>query len=111
MAWLTGYPRDKVNWHPTIDEKKCVKCGMCMNCGKKVYEWVDGKPKVVRPNECVVGCSTCANLCEGNAITFPSLEELRRLYKEHKIWLAVKKDMTEKGIISKKGDLPKPGGC
>ena len=33
MTWITGYPREKVNWHPTVDPDKCVKCGMCMNCG------------------------------------------------------------------------------
>ncbi len=39
MAWLEGYPREKIEWFPTIDESKCVKCGMCMNCSKDVYEW------------------------------------------------------------------------
>ena len=29
----------KVNWHPTIDPDKCVKSGMCMNCGQGVYDW------------------------------------------------------------------------
>jgi len=101
MAWLTGYPRDQVKWYPTINEEKCVKCGMCMNCGKKVYEWREGKPVVVRPNECVVGCSTCGNLCQGQAITFPRVKELRKLYEEHKIWEAVKKDLMEKGVIPK----------
>jgi NAD-dependent dihydropyrimidine dehydrogenase PreA subunit len=103
MAWLFGYPRDKVNWYPTIVEEKCVSCGMCMNCGKKVYEWVDGKPKVVRPNECVVGCSTCANLCQGSAIRFPRVKEIRTLYEQNKIWDAVKKDLIEKGVIPKQG--------
>ena len=37
MAWLTGYPREKVDWFPTIDPEKCVKCGMCMNCGQSVF--------------------------------------------------------------------------
>jgi len=22
MPWLTGYPREKLNWHPSIDPKK-----------------------------------------------------------------------------------------
>jgi len=39
MAWLEGYPREKIEWFPTIDESKCVKCGMCMNCSKDVYKW------------------------------------------------------------------------
>jgi len=100
MAWLEGYPREKVEWYPTIDESKCVSCGMCMNCGKKVYEWVDGKPKVVRPYECVVGCTTCANLCLGNAISFQDIKTIRELYKKEGIWAKVKKQLKAKGIIS-----------
>lgn len=23
------------DWHPTINYEKCVKCGTCMNCGRK----------------------------------------------------------------------------
>jgi len=99
MAWLEGYPREKVEWYPTIDESKCVSCGMCMNCGKKVYEWVDGKPKVVRPYECVVGCTTCANLCLGNAISFQDIKTIRELYKKEGIWAKVKKQLKAKGII------------
>jgi len=100
MAWLVGYPREKVNWGPTIDEKKCVKCGMCMNCGKKVFEWKEGKPVVARYYDCMVGCSTCANLCQGNAISFPSIAEIRELYKRERIWTKVKNDLKEKGMIS-----------
>ena len=109
MAWLIGYPRTKVKWHPTIDGKKCVKCGMCMNCGHRVFGWTDGGAVVARPNECVVGCSTCANLCLGNAITFPPLEEVRKLYKENKIWGKVKKDLIKKGIIPAEKDKTQKG--
>ena len=102
MPWLAGYPREKVEWYPKIDESKCVSCGMCMNCGKKVYDWVDGdkgKPVVARPYECVVGCSTCANLCQGKAISFPSVDELRKLYAKEKIWSKVKAILKEEGKI------------
>ncbi len=99
MAWLTGYPREKVKWYPIIDESKCLKCGMCMNCGKNVFEWTQSGPKVVKPFECVVGCTTCANLCLGNAITFPDLQELRKIYKEHGIWAKVKRQLIEEGKI------------
>jgi len=99
MAWLEGYPREKVEWYPTIDESKCVSCGMCMNCGKKVYEWVDSKPKVVKPYDCVVGCTTCANLCLGNAISFQNIKTIRELYKKEGIWAKVKKQLKARGII------------
>jgi NAD-dependent dihydropyrimidine dehydrogenase PreA subunit len=55
MAWLIDFPREKVNWAPKIDLDKCVKCGMCMNCGKDVYDWSENGPTVARPNSCVVG--------------------------------------------------------
>ena len=38
MAWLTGYPRDKIDWSPRIERSKCVKCGICMNCGRNVFQ-------------------------------------------------------------------------
>ena len=103
MAWLTGYPREKVNWHPTIDPEKCVKCGMCMNCGKAVYDWTEDGPRVVRPLDCIVGCTTCANLCMGKAITFPDIETVRTIYKEQGIWKKVKKELTETGKLNVKG--------
>ena len=99
MAWLTGYPREKVNWFPTIDRSKCVKCGMCMNCGKSVYIWTEKGAVVKNPYECVVGCSTCANLCMGNAISFPAISELHALYKKEGLWAKVKKQMIEEGEL------------
>lgn len=100
MAWLVDYPRENVNWHPTIDLSKCVKCGMCMNCGKKVYTWTQNGPVVARPSECVVGCTTCANLCQGEAITFPSVKELRELYKREHLWAKVTRQMKLEGKLT-----------
>ena len=80
MAWLTDYPREKVNWSPTIDLNKCVNCGICMNCGKLVYTLTKQGPEVTKPLACVVGCTTCGNLCKGGAISFPDKNELRALY-------------------------------
>ncbi len=99
MAWLVGYPREKVKWYPIVDLDKCVKCGMCMNCGKEVFKWTKKGPEVVRPYECVVGCTTCANLCLGRAIIFPDLEELRALYKRENIWTKVKEQLIKEGKI------------
>lgn len=35
MTWLTGYPREKIDWFPTIDPESCVKCVICMDYAKK----------------------------------------------------------------------------
>lgn len=99
MAWFAGYPREKIEWYPTINEDKCVKCGMCMNCGQKVYKWTDDVPVVANPYKCVVGCTTCATLCQGNAISFPDKELLRKLYKKERIWAKVKKELKEEGRL------------
>jgi len=100
MPWFAGVERNEINWHPTIDKNKCVKCGMCMNCGKNVFGWdSDGKAVVQNPLDCVVGCSTCANLCLGNAIGFPPLEKLRAVFRKKKIWTAVRKQLVKEDKI------------
>lgn len=100
MAWLTGYPREKVNWFPTIDSEKCVKCGMCLNCGKNVYDWTENGANVARPYNCVVGCTSCSNLCLGKAISFPDISTVRELYKKEGIWSKVKKQLEEEGKLT-----------
>ncbi|MBL3538356.1 ferredoxin family protein [Aminivibrio sp.] len=101
MPWIAGYPREKVNWGPTIDGEKCVGCGMCLNCGKNVFRWRDGKSSVENFFNCqVVGCSTCANLCPAKAITFPDLEAVRALYKKEGIWGKVREEMIKEGKIT-----------
>jgi len=104
MAWLTGYPREKIYWFPTIDPHKCTKCGMCMNCGRNVYAWTKDGARVIRPNNCVVGCSTCANLCLGNAISFPDLQEVRQIYRKHGVWSKVKRQLKEEGKLKISGE-------
>ena len=99
MSWLAGYPREKVQWYPTIDMSKCVKCGMCMNCGKGVFKWTKDGPKVVNPYNCVVGCSTCGNLCLGKAISFPDIESVRQIYKSEGIWKKVRKQLEQEGKL------------
>lgn len=111
MAWLVGYPREKIDWHPTINYDKCVKCGMCMNCGRNVYDWTDEGPVVARPNQCIVGCNTCANLCMGEAISFPDKETIREIYKREKIWPKVKKQLIEEGKIKGKQKTEGKSGC
>ncbi len=102
MPWFAGVPRDQIEWFPTLDAEKCVGCGMCMNCGKNVFEWDVNKQKAlaVRPGDCVVGCSTCRNLCRGNAISFPDLKELRKFYVKNRIWDRVKEELVAQGKIA-----------
>ena len=108
MPWFAGVERAQINWSPTIDAAKCVSCGVCMNCGKKVFAWEDGKSKVVNPTACVVGCSTCANLCQGEAVSFPPLSQLRAFYKEHKIWPKVRRAMEESRAIPRRSRIAEP---
>lgn len=102
MAWLVDYPREKVNWSPTVDLSKCVQCGMCMNCGKQVYAWTAEGPIVAKPLDCVVGCTTCANLCKGEAIRFPEVKQLRQLYQHEHLWAKVTKQMKSEGKLMPK---------
>lgn len=39
------------------------------------------------------------NLCEGNAITFPDIANVKKIYKEKKIWSKVKKKLKEEGKL------------
>jgi len=77
-----GMPREHVPWYPTVDLNKCKGCKKCYEfC--EVYGWDEEKKKVrvVEPFRCVVGCSTCAGLCEQGAISFPPLTILQSLLK------------------------------
>lgn len=103
MPWLAGFPREQLDWFPTIDASKCVKCGMCMNCGKNVFDWTPQGAVVARPYACQPGCSTCMNLCLGNAITFPDVSYIRDLYKREKVWSKVKKQLIAEGKIALEG--------
>jgi NAD-dependent dihydropyrimidine dehydrogenase PreA subunit len=87
MGIFGNLPRKKIPWFPAIDFDKCVGCKECFNfCRNGVYEWDEenNKPKVVRPYNCVVGCSACANLCAGEAITFPTRKELIDIFNKAK---------------------------
>ena len=73
-AWkiIASYPRERVDWHPTVDGGKCTGCGKCLElCRDGVFSMEDGRVRVVRPEGCIVLCSHCMPECPAGAITFP----------------------------------------
>ena len=59
-----------IEWGPTIDAAECTD----------VYRWSDDESTVVVAfkTHCVTGCSHCGNLCETQAISFPTVEDIKR---------------------------------
>ncbi len=67
-----GIPREEIPWFPTVDRDKCSGCGSCADfCAQGVFLFVDGKPGVVRPYECMIRNSGCRSICPEKAISFP----------------------------------------
>ncbi len=80
-----GIPRDEIDWSPSIDTNKCISCLTCVHfCKQKVYAEVTGKPKVINPQNCIVGCRGCESVCPAGAISHPSDEYLDELIKKGK---------------------------
>jgi NAD-dependent dihydropyrimidine dehydrogenase PreA subunit len=108
-----GIPRDKIDWHPVIDESKCIGCGLCATtCGRNVYkfDYEKRKSKVANPNNCMVACITCANLCPAKAISFAkedkTREKAQEIVKTTKILPRVKKELElRKGELEIKENL------
>ncbi len=82
-------PRDRVAWFPTIDYDLCTADRACLEfCQSDVFRWneSEGRVEVVNLNNCVLGCTACAQICQVEAISFPDKEELlqtvRRLRAE-----------------------------
>jgi NAD-dependent dihydropyrimidine dehydrogenase PreA subunit len=80
-----GVPRIQIEWGPTVDTDACTGCGTCIDfCHNDVYRWSADESTVVvaYKTHCVAGCSHCATLCEAQAISFPTLEDIKRARRE-----------------------------
>ena len=92
-----GIPRDQIPWLPTVDPDACIGCQLCyVTCGREVYEMHDAHAVAVDPMNCAVGCTTCANICPTNAISFPTLDAVWKLERERQIFRTVKKEAQKK---------------
>lgn len=92
-----GIPREDIPWLPTVDAEVCIGCQLCyLTCGRSVYEMHDNVAVAVAAMECMVGCSTCGNVCPTGAITFPSLDAVWRMERERQIFRTVKKEALRK---------------
>ena len=88
-----GIPREDIPWLPTVEPEACIGCQLCyITCGRGVYEMHDNISVAVSPMECVVGCSTCGNVCPTGAIAFPTLDSVWRMERERQIFRTVKKE-------------------
>jgi len=79
-----GVPRSKIPWYPTINYEKCLSCGKCVNhCKHDVYgvEEKQGKrmPFVKNPDNCIVYCDSCDDICPSDAISHPSKLETGKI--------------------------------
>lgn len=92
-----GIPREEIPWYPKVDDDACIGCQLCyLSCGRAVYEMHDGIAVTVDPMNCVVGCTTCANICPTGAISFPPLDAIWKLERERQIFRTVKKEAARK---------------
>lgn len=92
-----GIEREKIDWHPSINYDKCVSCRLCVAvCGRGVYAVIEKKSVVVQPNNCLVGCTTCANMCPASAIEFPPGEKAREYVKIYNVWPKIREIAEEK---------------
>lgn len=101
-----GLQREKIHWNPTVDVNSCIGCGTCVTgCSRLVYrfDFEKNKSVVYDPLNCLVGCTTCANICPANAISFPSLETVDSLISQATVHHAIEDD-----LIGRKAELVAP---
>lgn len=92
-----GIARETIPWFPTVNHAKCIGCELCfVTCGRGVYDVHDHKAWPERQYDCMVGCTTCANICPTQAITFPDRQLVQKIEREHKILAIVRKEADAK---------------
>lgn len=92
-----GISRETIPWFPTVDHHKCIGCELCfVTCGRGVYDVHDHKAWPERQYDCMVGCTTCANICPVQAITFPDKQIVQKVEREHRILAIVRKEAVAK---------------
>lgn len=92
-----GIPREEIPWLPTVDAEACIGCQLCyITCGRAVFEMQENVAVAVSAMECMVGCSTCGNVCPTNAIAFPNLDTVWKMERERQIFRTVKKEALRK---------------
>ena len=83
----TELPRERIDWSPRINYDACLGDRACYDfCHNDVFNWdgVNDRPLVANPNNCVLGCDSCGQLCPAEAISFPSKDELRASIRQLK---------------------------
>ena len=98
FASWKGVPGERIQWHPSINNDKCIGCGMCVtSCGRNVfdYDWKNKKAVVARPLQCMVGCTSCEVWCIYEAIEFPDKKYVRDLIRREKILALAKNQLEE----------------
>ena len=97
FALWHGIARDTIPWFPVVNHDKCIGCELCfVTCGRGVYDVHDHKAWPERQYDCMVGCTTCANICPAQAITFPDKQIVQKVEREHKILAIVRKEAAAK---------------
>jgi NAD-dependent dihydropyrimidine dehydrogenase PreA subunit len=74
-------PQEQIAWFPTIDYGLCTADRACLDfCHNDVFHWneVGARVEVANRDNCVLGCTSCAQICPVEAISFPDKEELRQ---------------------------------
>jgi len=82
-----GIPRGKIAWYPIIDYERCVGCGKCFEyCSLGTFELEEKdakkRPIVRHPNNCVVLCTGCDEICAAGAIKHQSKKETRETIRK-----------------------------